>query len=302
VTSIGARCPAKVNLHLSVGPRAADGYHPVVTVFQAVGVYDEVRVTHAPAGSGIRISISAERRTVGDVSDIPLDERNLAWRAAELVAREASVTPDVTIEITKSIPVAGGMAGGSADAAATLVACAGLWDVDPAVLHQLAPRLGADVPFCLRGGTAIGTHRGDVLTTAMTRGELWWVFAIADSGLSTPAVYAEFDRLLPDPPAPHGNDELLAALVRADAAAVGRALHNDLQRPALTLRPTLARVLDVSDHVGALGAVVSGSGPTCALLARDEEHALDIAVGLTSAGVCRTVVRAQGPVGGAHRI
>jgi 4-diphosphocytidyl-2-C-methyl-D-erythritol kinase len=302
VTVVSARCPGKVNLQLSVGPVGADGYHPLVTVFQAVSVYDEVHATHAPHGTGISISVESERGTVRDRSAIPLDHRNLAWRAAETLADELGITPDVSLRIVKGIPVAGGMAGGSADAAAALVACAGLWGADPATIHDIAPRLGADVPFILRGGTAIGTGRGDVLTPAMTRGDLWWVFAVADGGLSTPAVYAEFDRLTPDPPPPTLDDDLLSALVRADTAAVGRHLSNDLQRAALSLRSSLARVLAVAEDVAALGAVVSGSGPTCALLARDEEHALDLAVSLTSAEVCRTVVRARGPVPGAHRI
>lgn len=294
--TVAARCPAKVNLQLSIGPRRTDGYHPLVTVFQAVGLYDEVRVSPRPAGSGVSLDLTRPR------SDVPADETNLAWRAAAALAEAAGVPADVHIEIAKGIPVAGGMAGGSADAAAALVACCELWDVDRAIALDVAPALGADVPFCLHGGTAIGTGRGDIVTPALARGPLWWVFALADGGLSTPDVYGEFDRLRPTPAPPALDEPLMAALLTGDPAAIGPALRNDLQEAALSLRPALGRVFELAEDYSAAGCIVSGSGPTCALLARSEEHALDLAVALTSAQVCATVARAVGPVPGAQLI
>jgi 4-diphosphocytidyl-2-C-methyl-D-erythritol kinase len=197
------------------------------------------------------------------------------------------------------------MAGGSADAAAALVATDALFDLGLGKdrLLEIAATLGSDVPFALHGGTAIGSDRGTSLTTALVRGTYHWVFVLAEEGLSTPLVYREFDRLhegvtpMGEPTVP---DELMAALRAGDAVALGKALHNDLQRPALALRPHLAQVLSVGHEYGALGGVVSGSGPTCAFLARDDTHAVDLAVAFTASGVCRTVKRATGPVPGAR--
>jgi 4-diphosphocytidyl-2-C-methyl-D-erythritol kinase len=219
------------------------------------------------------------------------------------MADATGVDPAVHLHITKAIPVAGGMAGGSADAAAALLACDALWGtrVAPEELHYLAAELGSDVPFALMGGTAIGRGRGESLTPVLTRGTLHWAFAVFEGGLSTPVVYARCDDMRgPDVPSPQISDALLSALATGDAPAVGRALRNDLQAAAISLRPELADVLEVGEDYGALGQIVSGSGPTCAFLARDEDHALDIAVALTGTGLCRTVKRARGPVPGAR--
>lgn len=297
--SVTVRAPAKVNLQLSVGNRRRDGYHHLVTVFHAVGLYDEVTLTQARTGTGIRIRVEGER-----VEDVPVDRSNLAWSAAECVAARADVRPDVDILLRKGIPVAGGMAGGSADAAAVLVGCDALWrtgmDRDELALHAAA--IGSDVPFALHGGTAVGTGRGERLTPALARGALNWVFAVAETGLSSAAVYRECDKQRGDTPVlePRVNEAVMGALRSGDAIALGRALTNDLQRAAIALRPQLAQVLELGLDHGALGAVVSGSGPTCAFLVRDDEAALDTAVSLTASGVCRTVKRAVGPVAGAR--
>ena len=290
--------PAKVNLQLSVGAVRPDGYHELATVFQAVGLCDEI-VARPAADGGIRLTISGEGEAV-----LPLDEGNLAHRAATLLAEHTGVEPSVELHIHKAIPIAGGMAGGSADAAATLLACDTLWrqSTPREELIALAGELGSDVPFALHGGTAIGTGRGEHLTSVLSRGSFHWVFAIADGGLSTPEVYEECDRLrggrkVPDP---YVSDMLMQAVRAGDAVLLGKALHNDLQPAALSLRPQLGQVLEVGEEYGALGGLVSGSGPTCAFVARDEEHALDIAVALTASGVCRTVRRAVGPVAGAR--
>jgi len=195
------------------------------------------------------------------------------------------------------------MAGGSADAAATLLACDTLWRLGTSRddLSAIAAELGADVPFALHGGTAIGTGKGENLTSVLSRGEFHWVFALADAGLSTPAVYSECDVLRAgrSVPEPYVSDMLMQAVRAGDPVLLGKALHNDLQAAALSLRPSLAQVLEVGDDFGALGGIVSGSGPTCAFVARDDEHSLDLAVALTASGVCRTVRRATGPVAGA---
>ena len=299
LASVTVRAPAKVNLALGVGPLRPDGYHGLATVFHAVGIYDDLVATPLPEGSGLQLVVEGE-----GAAEVPLDRSNLAARAAAAL-EVYGASPDVSIAIRKGIPVAGGMAGGSADAAAALVAIDALFDLGLGRDHLLdiAAALGSDVPFALHGGTAIGSDTGTRLTTALVRGTYHWVFVLAEEGLSTPLVYREFDRQqegvtpMGDPSVPA---DLMAALRAGDAAALGKALHNDLQRPALTLRPHLAQVLSIGHEYGALGGVVSGSGPTCAFLARDDTHAVDLAVAFTASGVCRTVKRATGPVPGAR--
>lgn len=297
-TEVTVRVPAKVNLQLSVGPVRADGYHELVTVFHAVNLCDEVRASRS---EGLSLSLSGE-----GAESLPVDKGNLAWRAAVALADLAGIEPDAALHITKSIPIAGGMAGGSADAAGALLACDALWNLATPRedLMRLAAELGSDVPFALHGGTAIGTGRGEVLTSVLTNGSFHWVFALADGGLSTPSVYAECDRMRGDDavPEPYVSDLLMQALRAGDAQLLADALHNDLQAPAIRLRPSLAQVLEVGEEYGALGGIVSGSGPTCAFLVRDGERALDVAVALTASGVCRNVKRAVGPASGARVI
>jgi 4-diphosphocytidyl-2-C-methyl-D-erythritol kinase len=294
---VTVRVPAKVNLQLSVGAVRADGYHDLVTVFQAVGLYDEV--TAGPSTGGVSVTVEGE-----GAGRLPSDGRNLAVRAARSLAENAGVSADVHLHLRKQIPVAGGMAGGSADAAATLLACDALWglQLDQTELTSLAAGLGADVPFALTGGTAVGVGTGTQLTSALARGHFHWVLALADAGLETAQVYAAHDRLESGTfrPEPRVSDELMGALRTGDPARVGAALSNDLEAAALSLRPQLRFTLDIGREMGAVGAVVSGSGPTCAFLATDEEHAVELAVGLSAAGVCRTVRRAEGPVPGAR--
>jgi 4-diphosphocytidyl-2-C-methyl-D-erythritol kinase len=313
---VTARVPAKVNLQLSVGPLRADGYHDLVTVFHAVSLFDEVTVAPAERDS---VLVTGE----GDGA-VPLDASNLALRAvAALVdtlgpgCRDA---PGVSIEIKKRIPVAAGMAGGSADAAAALVACNELWGtgLSQHELTDVASRVGSDVAFALLGGTAIGLGRGDQVTPALVTGTYHWVLAFAAVELSTPAVYAAYDRLRashggrpgqpgePRRPAaavpagpPQLNTALMAALRSGEPKELGPLLGNDLQPAALSLVPDLRRALAAGREHGALGALVSGSGPTCAFLARDARHARDLAVALAGAGVCRMVATAVGPAPGA---
>ncbi|XRQ16412.1 4-(cytidine 5'-diphospho)-2-C-methyl-D-erythritol kinase [Actinomadura welshii] len=300
------RVPAKVNLQLGVGPLRDDGYHDLVNVFHAVSLFDEVTAEHADRLE-VRVQSAPYSRVA--VEGVPTGGDNLAARAARLVADRLGVEPRVALRIRKAIPVAGGMAGGSADAAAALVACARLWDDrdDPALsrddLMELGAQIGSDVPFAVLGGTAVGVGRGERLTSALTRGTFHWVFATADGGLSTPAVYAECDRLREtrgEPaPRPQVSAELMAALATGDAKELGAALTNDLEAAALSLRPSLDRVLAAGRDLGAAGALVSGSGPTCAFLAETEDDAADLADALDGTGVAAQVLRASGPVPGA---
>lgn len=297
MTAVTVQVPAKVNLQLSVGPVRPDGYHEIATIFHAVSLYDEVEV--APAGRAV-VTVTGE-----DAQSVPAGEGNLAMRAAAVLAGETGQARPVGITIRKRIPVAAGLAGGSADAAAALVGCNELWrtGLRQAELAVLAARIGSDVAFALAGGTSVGRGRGEQLTPALVTGQYHWVLAFAAAQLSTPEVYRACDRiratrnLAVTRPTP--GTGLLAALRSGDPAEVGPLLSNDLQPAALSLRPDLRRTLAVGRSAGALGSIVSGSGPTCAFLVADAEQAVDLAVALSGAGVCRSVARVTGPTQGA---
>jgi 4-diphosphocytidyl-2-C-methyl-D-erythritol kinase len=312
VTAVTVRVPAKVNLQLAVGPVRADGYHNVATVYHAVSLFDEVTVALAERDS---VAITGE-----GADSVPTNGGNLAARAAGALAQAVGTgsqdAPGLAIRITKRIPVAAGLAGGSADAAAALLACNELWGtgLSQQELSELTSGIGSDVAFSLLGGTAIGIGRGEQVTPVLTSGTFHWVLAFADGGLSTADVYAACDRMrvskesrqakgrkvsnasVPDPVL---DNALIAALRSGDPAGVAPLLSNDLQPAALSLRPELRRTLAAGRELGALGALVSGSGPTCAFLAKNRRHARDLAAALAGAGVCRTVAQVTGPAPGA---
>jgi 4-diphosphocytidyl-2-C-methyl-D-erythritol kinase len=311
VTGLTVRVPAKLNLQLAVGPPRADGYHDLVTVFHAVSLFDEI--TAEPAASD-GVSVRGE-----GADQVPEDGDNLALRAVAAL-RAAAAPADaggVHITIVKRIPVAAGLAGGSADAAAALVACNELWDagLGQPELVEIAAGVGSDVAFALLGGTAVGRGRGERLTPALAPATPYhWVLAFAEGHLSTPEVYGALDRLraaaaerparkrMPGTEpvlAPTLDGALMSALRSGDARQLGPALSNDLQPAALSLFPALRKTLAAGLELGALGALVSGSGPTCMFLAASADRALDLAASLSGAGVCRSVARATGPVAGA---
>ena len=301
LSGVVIRVPAKVNLGLSVGPLDDDGYHELVTVFQAISLYDDVTVKFGVEGSGITLSASGSTS-----AGVPLDQTNLAYKAAQLMVSKYQLDSDLEIHLAKEIPVAGGMAGGSADAAGVIVGIDALCELGLSrdEMQRIGSELGSDVPFGIAGGTAIGRGRGDQLNPVLAQGSYQWVLALANSGLSTPSVYAECDRLREGLAIsrPTVNDSLLQALRAGDAKELGKALSNDLQSAACSLRPALRLVLDVGQEYGALGCIVSGSGPTVAFLVEDEERALDLTVALSSSGVVGGVARASGPTHGARRI
>jgi 4-diphosphocytidyl-2-C-methyl-D-erythritol kinase len=297
---VRVRVAGKVNLALRSGRRRPDGYHSLATVFQAVSLFDEVDATWAKPGE-------FPLKVVGDQADkVPCGEENLAVKAARLLAGTWGAGKPLGAEllVRKSIPVAGGMAGGSADAAGALLACAVLWDLDisPDELRTLGAQLGADVPFCLAGGTALGTGRGDQLAPVLSRGSYHWVLAFSDGELSTPAVFGKFDELGLGADRLEVPDALLNALVSGDVQALGRTLTNDLEPAALALRPQLGQLLEAGSDLGAIASMVSGSGPTVAFLAANEPAAVDLSVRLSGEGLCRAVRRVSGPVPGARLV
>ncbi|QHC29900.1 4-(cytidine 5'-diphospho)-2-C-methyl-D-erythritol kinase [Streptomyces sp. HF10] len=293
--SVTVRVPAKVNVQLAVGAARPDGFHDLANVFLAVGLYDEVTVTPADE---LRVTCAGP-----DAAQVPLDRTNLAARAALALAARRGIEPNVHLHIDKDIPVAGGMAGGSADGAGALLACDRLWGTGAsrAELLAICAELGSDVPFSLVGGAALGVGRGERLTALDVGGTFHWVFALAERGLSTPAVFREFDRLAEgrEIPEPVASQDLLDALAKGDADALAAAVVNDLQPPALSLFSQLAATLAAGRAAGALASLVSGSGPTTAFLTRDAATAEKVAGALTASGTCRAVRVAAGPVAGA---
>ena len=300
-TAVHARAPGKINVFLKVGALLDDGYHDVAIAYQAVSLYEDVRATAAD-------DFSVELSGTVDLSRVPTDASNIAIKAAQLLARTTGYRGGVHLHIDKHVPVTGGMGGGSADAAATLLACDTLWgtQLPRERMLELAGQLGADVPFALTGGTAIGTGRGDQLSPALAKGQFQWVLALADYGLSTPAVYQELDRhrdrhaqdIFPASVAPTVDTNVLQALRAGDPHMLADTLYNDLQAPALHLQPRLTEVLELGESNGALAGVISGSGPTVAFLAADLDGALELQIALSAAQL--TVVRATGPVHGAR--
>ncbi|MGA7206624.1 MAG: 4-(cytidine 5'-diphospho)-2-C-methyl-D-erythritol kinase [Specibacter sp.] len=305
---VRVRAPGKINASFKAGPLRADGYHSVASTYLAVSLYEEVQATAKPGtpARDITVSISANSSLAPKLLDgIPLDATNLAVRAALLVADVSENPCGVHLEITKHVPIAGGMGGGSADAAAALVACDALWrsGLSREELSLLGSELGADVPFALLGGAAVGLGVGDKLTAALAPVPLHWVLVQSDHGLSTPIVYGALDGLREglDVETPERVDpRILAALRAGDPALLAPWLVNDLQAAALALAPELDDVLAAGLEHGALAAMVSGSGPTVAMLATDSRHASELAAALSNAG--HAAVAVEGPVHGAHRV
>jgi 4-diphosphocytidyl-2-C-methyl-D-erythritol kinase len=295
---IKVRVPAKVNLHLAVGPPRLDGYHELTTVYQAISLYDELSARPA---DGLALTMDGEGAGI-----LALDESNLVIQAVHALALVTGRDPHARLHLRKQIPLSAGLAGGSADAAAALVACDALWGtgLTREELADVGAGLGADVPFLVLGGTALGTGRGERVSPVLAPGHAWqWVVAIADGGLATPAVYQELDRLRQLGQAPPGigaPDAALAALRQRDPAVLATALGNDLEPAAISLRPPLRATLDAGRSAGALAGLVSGSGPTCVFLAPDAAHATDLATALAQHGVCRELRTAYGPVAGAR--
>jgi 4-diphosphocytidyl-2-C-methyl-D-erythritol kinase len=300
--SLTVRAAAKINLLLGVGAPRPDGFHTLVTVYQAVSLYDDLTVTLpdiAPDG----VTVSTEVAAYIDASHLPAPGHNIVDRAAAALTEHHARPVVADVRIDKAIPIAGGLAGGSADGAAALLALDrlhGLGTSDDDLL-SLAAGLGSDVPFALVGGSALGEGHGELVTRVEDRGAWWWVIVPSGIGMSTPAVYRRYDDLRPDAPlVPGPADEVLGALARGDVHQLAAALHNDLEQAACDLRPDLAQLIVEGVDAGALRGLVSGSGPTCVFLCGSADQARTVAGSLAAADDERVVVVAHGPVAGAH--
>ena len=274
--SVTASAPGKINLFFTVGALQPDGFHEVVSIYQALNLRETVSVTAAKEFS---LTVS------GITEGVPTDETNLAIKAAKFVSRSP-----LAIHIEKSVPVAGGMGGGSADAAAVVVAASKMLGAKVTASETVA--LGSDVPFAILGGTALGTGRGELLTPLETAGEFHWVLVPAPFGLSTPQVYRTLDELRPKPEERDAMP-LIAALRKGVPSDIAPLLHNDLQQAALHLRPELQETIDALESAGALRAMVSGSGPTILALVGSADEASRIAEACGG-------IATSGPALGAH--
>lgn len=296
VQEVLVSAPAKVNLALRVGPPRLDGFHPLDTVFESLSVHDDVLASRADD-----VSLTIE----GLGEDLPIDGSNLAVRAAELLRERHGVKLGVQLHIVKRIPVAAGMAGGSADAAATLLACARLWELDlrPWELVQLGAELGSDVPFGLIGGLAHGLGRGEQLSPIAASIEHNWVLLTNPDGLSTPEVFREFDTIMGYTRVQETlvaeTRELRDALMAGDREMAREHMINDLEEAALSLRPDLRQTLRTLRAKGHF-ALLSGSGPTIAVLADTAEQADVLATEFDALLPHHGVLRADGPAGAAH--
>lgn len=284
MNKVTVSAPGKINIFFAVGPLKPDHYHDVVSIYQALNLREVVTVSPA---SNFTVQVSGHL-SAEQLAAVPTGAENLVVRAAKVIAEIADIADPhpVHFEITKNVPVAGGMGGGSADAAAALMAVDELWcsGVDGERLLSAAAHLGADIPFALLGGTAIGTGRGEDLQPVNGVQRLHWVLVANDQGLSTPSVYQRLDQLRAergeDPTqvaTPIAPPALLEALLTGDPHQVAPHLHNDLQEAAVDLMPELADTMAQGLAAGAIAAMVSGSGPTIALLASDSAAATKIA-------------------------
>jgi 4-diphosphocytidyl-2-C-methyl-D-erythritol kinase len=279
--------PAKLNLFLRVLARRADGFHDIETLIQPVTLADGVRAAHADAG--FHLAVTGER-----FREVPVaGDENLVIRAARALAQDVGEERGASLTLVKRIPVASGLGGGSADAAATLRALDRLWGsgLGTSELQRVAAGVGSDVPALVDGGPVLARGRGDVVEAVRTP-RTWWVLLTPGFGVTAGDAYAwwEADATGPGPdPAP-----LLEALAGGDPAAVAPLLFNDLEAPVMARHPEVAEAGRRLRDAGALAALMCGSGPMVAGLARDGSHAEQLA-----AGVGGTAVASMAGPGGA---
>ena len=258
---------AKINLTLDILGKRQDGFHEVAMVMQSIGLHDTL--TMEKTTGRIELTIN--------VPWLKADEKNLAWRAAELVRQEYGLEGGVRIELTKRIPIAAGLAGGSADAAAVLKGMNELYDLQMSTqkLCELGARLGSDIPFCIMGGTMLATGRGEVLTRLSDMPETWVVLAKPRISVSTAWAYQNYDEQgaekHPD------NEAVKRAINRGNRKAVAGLLCNVLESVTIKKYDVIAEYKQMMLDKGAMASMMSGSGPTVFGLAKSREQAEAIA-------------------------
>lgn len=272
------KAPAKINLMLDVLHKRDDGYHEVEMIMTMVDLADRLEMSTLPRDT---IIISSQ------AGYIPLDEKNLAFQAARLIKDRYNVSKGVYIHLDKNIPVAAGLAGGSSDAAATLRGLNRLWELDIPVeeLKALGAELGSDVPFCVTGGTALATGRGEKLTPLPNPPQCWVVLAKLPINVSTAEVYGRLrsSRITSHPSA----NTMIEAIESGSFSSVCEGLGNVLEDVTLQLHPEVAHLKEAMLKLGADGVLMSGSGPTVFGLVSKESKVSRIYNGLR--GFCKEV-------------
>lgn len=285
--TVRASAPGKINVFLGVGAVMDDGYHEVASAYQALTLGDTV--TARPAED---FRMTATHPVSGE--ELPVPAGALSLRAAKALAKRARFRGGVHLHVDKMLPISGGLGGGSANAAAALLACQELWgtELPRDTMAALAARIGADVPFALRGGSAIGTGRGDQLSPVLATGVFHWVIVLCTQGLSTVSAYRALDAhrvkhardIEPAAQTPVVPAEVLHAIRAGDPDQLAAAMHNELQAAVLSMRPELSRVIECGEVAGALAGMVVGSGPSVAFLVADAEHAAEVSDELRAFG------------------
>lgn len=267
------RANAKINLFLRVLGDRPDGFHEIESILHSVDLGDEMEIS-IESGSGIDVEMILEDGVRGPA---PPARSNLIYWAAERMLELSGYSVAIKVVTRKRIPMGGGLGGGSADAAGTLVALNEMLGVglDVEDLGRLGAAIGSDVPFCIAGGTALATSRGEVLTALPAPARLWFVLGMSRDPVQTHDVYARWRPSQESPPADHS--QLMSAIGVGDPAEIAPLLLNDLEPYIFELRPDVRSGTERMVKVGALGSLTSGSGPTVFGIASDEAHAQGIA-------------------------
>jgi 4-diphosphocytidyl-2-C-methyl-D-erythritol kinase len=263
---------AKLNLFLRVIGVLPDAFHDIETVLHTVSLFDVIELRQARGGE-IKVDVRAPATVL---AHLPAPEDNLVSITARSLAELTKAPVGAAIRVTKNIPVGAGLGGGSADAAATLVGLNALWNLDlaPQAIIEIGAGIGSDVPFCVEGGSALAIGRGTDFTRLPQPSRLWFVLGMSDSPLLTAAVYEAWDR--EGSTGEVASEGLVRALSDSDSVGIASNLHNDLSSPAAKLRPDIQARIDALLSAGALGACMSGSGPTVFGIAKGEEHAHEL--------------------------
>jgi 4-diphosphocytidyl-2-C-methyl-D-erythritol kinase len=277
--------PAKINLYLEIIGDRPDGFHELVMILQSIELSDRLQIS---SNNTQKIRLYCHH------PQLSADQTNLAYRAAKLMCEEFPDIYDnyggIDITIEKNIPVAAGLAGGSTDAAAVLVGINLMWELGltQPELQQLAAKLGSDIPFCISGGTAIATGRGEQLDPLNDLDHLWVVLAKYNNlGVSTPWAYQTYRQQFGDTyvsdkegiksrTAQIHSGPLVSAIIHKDGAAIGKLLHNDLEKVVLPEIPEVAQLRKAFAETGVLGTMMSGSGPTVFALCESEVQAQQV--------------------------
>lgn len=261
--SIRLRAHAKINLTLDVVGKRPDGYHDVEMIMQSVGLWDEIILRETDRG----IELDS------NLKNLPRGSRNIAWRAVELIRTEFGISRGVNIFIRKNIPIAAGLGGGSADCAGVLLGLNRLWNlnIDDEALRLLGKSLGADVPFCLTGGTALAQGIGEILTPIASRADIWLVIIRPNIWVSTKEIYGRLDLnsigKRPD------NEAMIKHLGAGRITGIAENLVNVLEGVTIPMHPQIARIKSQLMEQGALGSLMSGTGPTVYGVFKDQSSA-----------------------------